>query len=234
MGAVGPPRPPGASSPRRTLGAPPGREGSPDPSPGPRPLGGGAATEQGRRTAVGRASSPETETQDGRRIPARDVFVTGLKKAHAMENQALSIMQPQVERLEHHPEMKAMLRSHIAETETQIQRLDQILAGVGESASTLKDTAPSTVGGSASLGHAVAGDEVLKNAFANHAFENREIAACVSLITSARLGAETASVALLEQSLDEERRMAGWIAENLSAVTGTDIAPRAGGETVKV
>ena len=32
--------------------------------------------------------------------PARDVFVTGLKNAHAMENQALSIMRPQVERLE--------------------------------------------------------------------------------------------------------------------------------------
>lgn len=27
---------------------------------------------------------------------ARDVFVTGLKNAHAMEKQALSIMQPQV------------------------------------------------------------------------------------------------------------------------------------------
>ena len=107
---------------------------------------------------------------------AREIFVTGLKNAHAMENQALSIMKPQLERLEHYPEMASRIRDHIAETEAQAQRLDRILADVGEGASSLKDTFLSAFGGMASLGHATAGDEVLKNAFANHAFENYEIA----------------------------------------------------------
>lgn len=30
----------------------------------------------------------------------REIFVTGLRNAHAMENQALSIMKPQLERIE--------------------------------------------------------------------------------------------------------------------------------------
>lgn len=166
--------------------------------------------------------------------PARELFVTGLKNAHAMENQALSIMRPQVERLEHYPEMAAQLQAHIAETEAQKQRLDQLLQGVGESASSLKDAALSAVGGMASLGHAVAGDEVLKNSFANHAFENYEIAAYISLIASARASGEATAMPLLEQSLDEERRMAGWIAQNLPMVTETYIALRAQGASAKV
>ena len=108
---------------------------------------------------------------------AREIFVAGLKNAHAMENQALSIMKPQLERLEHYLDVAARIQEHIAETEGQAQRLDRILADVGESASSLKNTFLSAFGGMASLGHAAAGDEVLKNAFANHAFENYEIAA---------------------------------------------------------
>ena len=165
---------------------------------------------------------------------AREIFVTGLKNAHAMENQALAIMKPQLERLEHYPEMAARLREHIAETEGQAQRLDRILADAGESASTLKDTFLSAFGGMASLGHAAAGDEVLKNAFANHAFENYEIAAYISLITTARDCGETGAVALLEQNLDEERRMAEWISTNLPQLTDAYLRLRASGESAKV
>jgi len=35
----------------------------------------------------------------------REVLVTGLKNAHAMENQALSIMKPQLSRIENYPEV---------------------------------------------------------------------------------------------------------------------------------
>ena len=58
---------------------------------------------------------------------AHDVFITGLKNAHAMENQALSIMKPQLSRIEHYPEVAAQLDLHIRETENQMQRLEQIL-----------------------------------------------------------------------------------------------------------
>ena len=165
---------------------------------------------------------------------AREIFVTGLKNAHAMENQALSIMKPQLARLEHYPELAARLREHITETEGQAQRLDRILADAGESASSLKDTFLSAFGGMASLGHAAAGDEVLKNSFANHAFENYEIAAYISLITSAKDCGESGAISLLEQNLDEERRMADWIATNLPQVTEAYLRLRTSGESAKV
>ena len=164
---------------------------------------------------------------------ARGVFLVGLKNAHAMEKQALSIMQPQIKRLKHYPDLSQRLESHISETNTQIARLDEVLQSVGEGSSAMKDTLLSAMGSMAALGHVAAGDEVLKNSFANLAFENYEIAAYVSLITAARASGESNAVTLLEQSLDEERRMAEWVAEHIPSVTERFISLKGTGEAAK-
>lgn len=165
---------------------------------------------------------------------ANDVFITGLKNAHAMENQALSIMKPQLSRIEHYPEVAAQLDLHIRETEAQIQRLEEILAGVDESHSSLKDAALSFTGSMAALTHSMASDEILKNSFANYAFEHFEIAAYLSLITAGEESGATQALSLLRQNLDEERRMAGWIEDNLPTVTRAYIALSASGERADV
>ncbi|MFN3273312.1 MAG: ferritin-like domain-containing protein [Paracoccus sp. (in: a-proteobacteria)] len=150
---------------------------------------------------------------------ARDIFVDGLRNAHAMEKQALSIMEPQLSRLEHYPEVSALLDRHIRETEDQIRRLDDILSGIDESASTIKDMSLSFTGSMAAMGHSMASDEILKNAFANHAFENFEIASYTSLITMAEISGASAAVPLLRASLDEETRMAKALHDSLDTVT---------------
>ncbi|MDB6454031.1 ferritin-like domain-containing protein [Falsirhodobacter sp. 20TX0035] len=165
---------------------------------------------------------------------ANDVFITGLKNAHAMENQALSIMKPQVSRIEHYPEVAAQLDLHIRETENQIQRLEEILAGVDESHSSLKDAALSFTGSMAALTHSMASDEILKNSYANYAFEHFEIAAYISLITAGEESNATQALSLLRQNLDEERRMATWIEDNLPTVTRAYIALQASGERADV
>ena len=160
----------------------------------------------------------------------RDVFITGLRNAHAMEEQALSIMEPQLKRIENYPDIARRLEEHIRETHGQIQRLETILANVGESASGLKDWALSMVGGMASMGHAVAGDEILKNSFANFAFENYELAAYSSLVTLADAGGFDEARSALLQSLDEEKAMAEWIGSHLPDVTRRYVELRQAGE----
>ncbi|MGN7159831.1 ferritin-like domain-containing protein [Sphingomonas sp. SAFR-052] len=149
----------------------------------------------------------------------RELFVTGLTNAHAVEKQALSIMTPQVERIVNYPEVADRLRLHIDETNDQIARLDEILAGFDTSGSTLKDLGLSLSGGMAALGHSVAGDEIVKNSFANYAFEHFEIAAYKSLLTMAEDGGFASATPLLQQSLSEEQAMAQWIDESLPVVT---------------
>lgn len=165
---------------------------------------------------------------------ARKIYLIGLKNAHAMENQALSIMRPQLERLEHYPDVQRQLDKHIGETEGQIARLDQILEQADEDASSLKDSFLSAFGSMAALGHVFAGDEVLKNSFANFAFENYEIAAYKALIATAEANGETAAAQLLQQNLEEEKAMASWLDAHLPEVTEAYLARREAGHHADV
>lgn len=149
----------------------------------------------------------------------RDLFISGLKNAHALEKQALSIMEPQVSRIEHYPEVAERLRAHIQETNGQIERLDEILESFDTSSSTMKDLGLSMTGGMAAMGHSLAGDEILKNSFANYAFEHFEIASYKSLILVAEDGGFQRAAPLLHQTLREEENMAQWIDESLPMIT---------------
>jgi Uncharacterized protein conserved in bacteria len=162
-----------------------------------------------------------------------DLYVTGLKNAHAMENQALSIMRPQVARIETYPDVLARLEQHIRETEMQVERLDALLDAAGADRSALKDTALSFTGMMAAVGHTFAPDEIIKNSFANFAFENFEIAAYKSLITLATEAGNSNATSVLRQNLDEELDMARWLDSNIEAVTLKYAALRQSGEQAK-
>jgi len=137
----------------------------------------------------------------------REIFVTGLKNAHAMENQALSIMKPQVSRIENYPEVAARLEQHVRETEGQMTRIDHLLQQLDESHSSIKDMA---------------------------AFEHFEIASYKSLLTLAELGGFSFATSALQTNLKEEEQMAQWIDENLRTVTLRFASLREAGETAKI
>lgn len=150
---------------------------------------------------------------------AKDLFVLGLRNAHAMEVQAREMMERQSGRLDDYPEIKQKVSSHLVETKQQLERLDECLKNCGESASTIKDTTQSVMGNMAAMAHSVADDEVLKNTFANNAFENYEIAAYKSLLTMCGAAGASNCKPLLEASLHEEEKMAAWIDQNVGKVT---------------
>jgi ferritin-like metal-binding protein YciE len=149
----------------------------------------------------------------------RSVFVTGLQNAHAVEQQALSLIDRQLDRLVHYPEIADRLRSHRIETEGQLRRIEEILHSLNESHSSWRDAAMSLMGNIAALSNSMAGDEVLKNHIVNHAFENFEIATYTSLIALADAGDFATAAPLLRASLAEEERMAEWVRESLAGLT---------------
>lgn len=160
----------------------------------------------------------------------RDVFVTGLTNAHALEHQALALMDRQIEHLAQYAEVEERLRTHRGETHTQITRLEQILENLGESPSGLKDTAMSLSGNMAAIAHTFAPDEILKNSFANFAFENFEVATYKALILIAEEGGFTNAVPLLQQTLQEELAMVAFCDEILPTVVRKYLNLRASGE----
>lgn len=161
----------------------------------------------------------------------KSVFITGLKNIHGVEHQALALIDRQLNHLENYPEVSDMLRRHRGETEQQIERVEEILESFGESRSVLKDAALTLSGNLAAFAHLFAPDEILKNSFANFAFENFEAAGYTSLISLAEAGSFTKAKPLLQTSLGEEQAMAAWIDGNNAALTLKYVERRAAGET---
>ena len=87
------------------------------------------------------------------------------------------------------------------------------------------------MGNLASLMHAPAQDEIIKNTFANYAFEHYEMAAYKSLITMSEQVGNTGAIPLLKQSLSEEVSMAEFIEAQLAPTTRRYMQLSAAGQT---
>jgi ferritin-like metal-binding protein YciE len=161
--------------------------------------------------------------------PARDLLVTGLRNAHGMEVQARELMERQCERLDDYPAVRARLHEHLSETIAQLHRLEQCLAACGEKASAIKDTVMAALANLTAISHAAADDEILKNTFANEAFEHYEIAAYKSLLTLCGQAGMDGLQEPLRQSLAEEQRMAAWLDDHVAEVTLSYLAKKAAG-----
>jgi ferritin-like metal-binding protein YciE len=191
------------------------------------------------RPAARAVVAPSTPVTESARMTAVDlqtsrlVLVAGLRNQHAVERQALELMNRQVERLQHYPDLEARMRQHIRETEVQRDRIEEILTDLNETTSSLKDAAMMLAGNAAALFHAPAKDEILKNTFANFAFENYEIASYKSLITVAESAGSTKHLPLLQASLSEEQAMAQWIDDHVRETTLTYLEREARDETAK-
>jgi ferritin-like metal-binding protein YciE len=149
----------------------------------------------------------------------RSIFIIGLQNAHAMERQAQQLLERQCERLTGYPEVCARIGQHLEETGRQLRRLEQCLSAMNQDRSRLKDAGMALLGNLLAGSHALAGDEIIKSSFADYAFEHYEIAAYKSLLILAdQLGLPDAK-ASLQQSLDEEEKMAAWILDHLQNLT---------------
>ena len=84
------------------------------------------------------------------------------------------------------------------------------------------------------MAHAPMQDEVLKNSFANYAFEHYEIASYRALMEMARAAGDQAAMGPLQQSLQEEMKMAEWIDQHLSETVKTYMQRETSGKTAGV
>lgn len=150
---------------------------------------------------------------------ARDDLIAWLRDAHAMEEQAETMLTAQFERLEHYPELKARVGEHIEETKQQASLLKGCLDRLGEGHSVLKDAAGKLTAMAQGMGGVFASDEVVKGSLASYTFEHMEIASYRILITTAEYVGDQETTAVCRRILQEELAMAKWLEENIGAVT---------------
>ncbi|TIP26416.1 MAG: ferritin-like domain-containing protein [Mesorhizobium sp.] len=150
---------------------------------------------------------------------SREWLVQWLRDAHAMEEQAETILNGQLSRIENYPELTDRMRLHLDETRQQAARLKACLDRMDEGSSTMKDAAGKLVAMAQSLSGIFAGDEVMKGSLASYTFEHMEIASYTILIAAAESLGETEVVRACEENLREEVSMAEWLKDNLPATT---------------
>ncbi|RUW00084.1 MULTISPECIES: DUF892 family protein [unclassified Mesorhizobium] len=155
---------------------------------------------------------------------SREWLIQWLRDAHAMEEQAETMLSGQLGRLESYPELSERIRAHLAETKEQARRLKSCLDGLEEGSSTLKDAGGKLTAMAQSISGVFAGDEVMKGSLASYTFEHMEIASYTILMAAAEAVGEAEIARVCEQNLREEEAMAEWLKANLPQVTETFLA----------
>jgi ferritin-like metal-binding protein YciE len=159
----------------------------------------------------------------------REILITGLKNAYALEEHAADVTRNQASRLGEYPQLQRRIEQHHEETLRQRDRLGDLLAGMGESPSSLKEAVLRLVGNMQNLFHATADDEVLKGTFASVSLEHYEIAAYKSLIAMAEACGQSSVVSTCRQILAEEEAMASFLDSSIEEITRTYLAKASSG-----
>ena len=149
----------------------------------------------------------------------KEMLTYWLKDAYAMEQQAVTILTRQKQRLSNYPILESKIDSHIEQSKEHAEAVKGCLERLGSNTSKVKESAGRLLGNIAALANAAAGDEVVKNSIADFAFENFEIACYTSLIGAAEALGEEEIKSTCEDILEEEKEMASWIEEHLAQVT---------------
>ncbi|MDQ2705958.1 MAG: ferritin-like domain-containing protein [Pseudomonadota bacterium] len=150
---------------------------------------------------------------------AREWMIQWLRDAHAMEEQAQTMLSGQAGRIENYPELKDRISRHLEETKEQAARLSRCLEQLGEDTSSLKDAGGKLTAIGQSLSGLFAGDEVMKGSLASYTFEHMEIASYGILIAAANALGEAEVARVCEENLREEEAMAQWLKEHVPATT---------------
>jgi ferritin-like metal-binding protein YciE len=149
----------------------------------------------------------------------RENLAAWLRDAHAMEGQAITLLETQIGRLESYPEAIPRLREHLAETKDQRAKIEGCLSKLGEDTSTLKDAAMKVGANLQGLAHMMSSDEVLKHALASNAFEHFEAASYCSLAAAAKDAGEPEIAKTCEEIMKQELAMADWVWRQLPPMT---------------
>jgi len=158
----------------------------------------------------------------------RDILIDYTRDAYAMEQQALSIIDRQLDRLENYPEMLARLRQHRTETERQAERMETALHRLGTDSSALKTGMAKLSSNMQAMMNTFAGDEVVKDIISNYTFEHYEIVNYRILAATAEAAGETEIARLARENLAEEEAMAGWLDQNYSATLASYLSRETG------
>lgn len=155
----------------------------------------------------------------------KDILVSWLRDAHAMEKAATDTLDRLEDSLERLPHLATQFRQHRDESRAQTLRIEDCLHNLGTDVSRIKDVASRTLAGAQLYATAMTADQLVKRFMAAYAFESFEIASYLALGAAARAMGERAVEQMCEEHLEQERAMARWLEQHMAEVTEDFLRP---------
>jgi ferritin-like metal-binding protein YciE len=170
----------------------------------------------------GARSHQETAMESTNVTIDRDVleshYMDWLRDAHAMEQQAESMLTTMAGRIESYLDLKVRVEQHLEETREQARQIAACIERLGGDTSAMKDMAGKAMGAMQGASGMFASDEIVKGGMLSYAFEHLEIAAYRNLIEAARMAGDSETQAVCERILPQEQAMADWLEHNMAGV----------------
>jgi len=139
---------------------------------------------------------------------AEENLMAWLGNAHAMEEQAVTMLIGLANRTVDYPEVHVRIEHHLSETRRQAEALEECIKRRGGDISTLKDMAAKVMAFSQGVSGMFVEDEIVKGAMASYTFEHMEIASYRVLIAASEAVGDAETKAVCERILKEELSMA--------------------------
>jgi ferritin-like metal-binding protein YciE len=141
-----------------------------------------------------------------------------LRDAHAMEEQAETMLSGQSGRIENYPDLRARMEQHLEETRSQRKRLEACIERRGAATSGLKDVTGKFTAMMQNVSGVFAGDEVVKGVMASYTFEHMEIASYRILAAAAETDGDSETARVCEEICREEEAMAQWLRDHMGQI----------------
>lgn len=155
---------------------------------------------------------------DKEKSRASEHLMDWLRDAHAMEEQAETMLKSMASRIQSYPDLHRRIQQHIEETREQQRLVRGCIERRGGDTSLLKDLTAKTMAAFQGFSGAFASDEVVKGGMFSFAFENLEIAAYSQLQEAANYVGDAETAEICGRILLEERAMAQWLEGNSPAL----------------
>lgn len=149
---------------------------------------------------------------------ASEHLMDWLKDAHAMEEQAETMLKSMASRIESYPDLHQRISRHIEETKEQQRLIRGCIERRGGDTSLLKDMTAKAVATFQGFSGVFASDEVVKGCLFSFSFENLEIAAYSQLQEAATYVGDLETAEVCGGILAQERAMAQWLEHNSPAL----------------
>lgn len=165
-------------------------------------------------------------------MSTKDELIDWLRDAYAMEQGLESSLKKHADADNVDPQLRRQINQHLDETRHHAELVKQALAELGTDPSALKSGLAKTMEALRGMGTFFAKDDEVKDILSAYAMEHFEIACYTSLKAGAQTAGFPQIVAICDQILEDEVKMANWLHDYIPTVTREFLAEKHRDESI--